>query len=365
MAAPEFISNDLATITAEINALYQDSAGVTLFPSQPEQTILNIFAYREGLLRAKVQYLWEQNLVDYAIGINLDNLGALLGVTRNDASAATCTLQFDIITGHGGVTIPAGTRVGSTDGQKIFRTVTATTIPVGTYTALVQAESTIEGTSSNGFIIGSLSNLLDPLAFVTAVSNTNVTAGGADIEDDDTLRTRIRLAPNAFSNAGSYGAYRFFALSANANIIDVAITSPIAGQVNIYPLMVDGSTTPQQVLDQVYATCNADNVRPLTDTVIVDAPTVINYDIVADLTIYNTAIGSDVQAAAIAALQAFADLRRKTLGQDITDSQVIKQIQIDGVYKVELIGWSDLTVNDTEYPYCGSITVNIVGSVNG
>jgi phage-related baseplate assembly protein len=365
MAAPEFISNDLAAIAAEINALYQDSAGVTLFPAQAEQTMLNTFIYREALLRAKIQYLWEQNLVDYAIGINLDNLGALLGVTRNDASAATCTLQFDIITGHGGVTIPAGTRVGSTDGQKVFRTVTATTIPVGIYTAFVQAESTIEGTSSNGFIIGSLSNLLDPLAFVTVVSNANVTAGGADIEDDDTLRTRIRLAPNTFSNAGSYGAYRFFALSANANIVDVAITSSIPGNVELFPLMNDGSTTPQQVLDQVYNACNDEKIRPLTDRVLTYSPTVINYDIVADLTIYNTAIGSDVQAAAIAALQAFADLRRKTLGQDITDSQIIRQIQIEGVYKVELVGWSDLIVNDTEFPYCGSITVNIVGSVNG
>jgi phage-related baseplate assembly protein len=365
MAAPTFIDNDLAAITADINALYESSAGVTLQPAQAEQTILNIFAYRESLLRSKVQSLWQQNLVDYAIGINLDNLGALMGVVRLDSNFATCTMRFNIITGHSGVTIPVGTRIGSTDGQKIFRTVTATTIPVGTYVADVQAQSTVEGTSSNGFIIGSLSNLLDPLAFVTSVSNTNVTAGGSDIESDDTLRTRIRLAPNAFSNAGSYGAYRFFALSANPDIIDVAITSPIPGQVNIYPLLSDGSTTPQQVLDQVYATCNAETVRPLTDTVVVEAPTIVDYDLVLDLTIYNTAIGSDVQAAVLAALQSFVDLRRQSLGQDLTDSQIIRQAQIDGVYKVELVGWSDLTINDTEYPFCNSITVNIIASVNG
>ncbi|MBP0016080.1 MAG: baseplate J/gp47 family protein [Cyanobacteria bacterium SBLK] len=43
------------------------------------------------------------------------------------------------------------------------------------------------------------------------------------METDDNLRKRIILAPESFSNAGSAGAYRFHALSASQDIIDVGV----------------------------------------------------------------------------------------------------------------------------------------------
>jgi phage-related baseplate assembly protein len=45
-----------------------------------------------------------------------------------------------------------------------------------------------------------------------------------------------------------------------------------AGQVYIYPLMEGGRLPTTQECAQVYAICNADRIRPLTDQVFVQAP---------------------------------------------------------------------------------------------
>ena len=131
------------------------------------------------------------------------------------------------------------------------------------------------GEAGNGLVPGQVNRLISWNApFLVSLTNTTTTSGGADIESDDHLRARIWMAPESFSCAGPYGAYEYWAASANPNIIDVSVWSdpPHAGQVYIYPLMKDGMMPTQAVLDQVYAVCNADLIRPLTDQVFVQAP---------------------------------------------------------------------------------------------
>ena len=78
---------------------------------------------------------------------------------------------------------------------------------------------------------------LNPNTLISAVTNTTVTSGGGNIETDAHLRDRIQAAPNRFSVAGPVGAYRFWALSADPGIVDVLVTTPVPGTVNVYVLM--------------------------------------------------------------------------------------------------------------------------------
>lgn len=121
-----------------------------------------------------------------------------------------------------------------------------------------------------------MTKLVDPLPYVDSVQNATVTAGGADKESDESYRERIHEAPESFSDAGSYGAYTFFAKSANPDIADVFITSPSPGEVKIVPLMTGGEIPEEEVLKDVLEACNDKTVRPLTDQVSVQAPTVKN-----------------------------------------------------------------------------------------
>lgn len=369
LTKPTFIERNADSIISEMVARYQELTGKTLQPAQPERLLLNTYAYRELMLREAIQSTALQNLVDFSAAPVLDFLGALVGVTRLAASSAECTIRFTLVVGHGLVTIPAGTRVSSNDGKAIFRTKEDTNVAIGVNTADVEADCDTPGEFGNGYTIGQISTIIDPQAFLSTASNLAATAGGADEETDDHLRDRIKLAPASFSNAGSSGAYKFWAKSANANIIDVAITQPTPGTVNIYPLMASGDATPTEVLDAVAAACSDEKVRPLTDTVNVIAPTRGTYSLTVNLTLYNDAVQADVVAQVNANLTSFIRDKRLKLGIDIKKSQIIHEAVIDGVFDCTIlnggIAFTDLVAGVNEYFYCTSLTVAVAGTTAG
>ena len=151
----------------------------------------------------------------------------------------------------------------------------------------VDAQSTEGGSDYNDIPVGEINVLVDLIAYIDSVSNTSVTSGGGDVEDDEDLRERIRLSPANRSTAGPKNAYKYYAISADATIADAYVDSPTPGVVVITPILYGGGIPDQDVLDKVLAACSADDVRPLTDKVEVSAPTTQNYDI--ELTYYTTA----------------------------------------------------------------------------
>jgi phage-related baseplate assembly protein len=331
--------------------------------------LINAFAYREMLVREKVQYAATQNLVEFASAPFLDYLGQLVGVTRLSASKASVVLEFQIVDGHLGVTIPVGTRVATVDGGATFATIEDVLVEVGVTTIEVTAECVIEGSAGNGFDVGTVTTIIDPQPFLTSVTNTSASNGGADQETDEALRERIKLAPASFSNAGSYGAYKYFAKSANPAIIDVAVIGPPdidPGEVEIYPLLEDGSETPTSVLDEVDAAVNDEKVRPLTDLVTVIAPTKTDYTIEVNVTILTTADSTAVDDLITSALNDYALERRQALGRDIRVNKIISKCFVDGVYDVEIVSpVSDIIVGKSEYGFCTGVTVNISDTNDG
>ena len=109
-----------------------------------------------------------------------------------------------------------------------------------------------------------------------------------DDEDAESLRERIRQAPEKFSNVGSRGAYKYHTLTAHQSIIDVAITSPSAGVVNIYPLTTNGNPT-NEVLNIVQEYMSDEKIRPLTDYVRVLSPQKVDFQIRANIYLYKDA----------------------------------------------------------------------------
>ncbi len=366
---PQFISRDADAIVSEMVAMYEQYTGKTLQPAQPERLLINAFAYRELLIRQAIQSTALQNLVDFSTAPVLDFLGALVGVSRLAAAPAECVIRFTLVVGHGNVTIPAGTRVSSSDGMAVFRTKEAANVLVGINTADVEADCDVPGLFGNGYAIGQIATILDPQAFLVSATNLAATAGGADEETDEHLRDRIKLAPASFSNAGSEGAYKYWAKTANANIVDVAIIQPTPGTVNIYPLMANGSVTPTAVLNAVLAACNDEKVRPLTDTVEVLAPTRGTYALAIALTLYSDAIQSSVVQQVTANLNAFINEKRLKLGIDIKRSQIIHEAVIDGVFDCTITNggssFTDLVAGPNEYFFCTSLTVTVAGTTAG
>jgi phage-related baseplate assembly protein len=364
---PTFINADPAATLAELIDDYQARTGKTLLPAQAERLLINSVAYAITLFKAQANEAALQGVVDFSSAPVLDRLGDLVGVTRLPASKAVADATFTLVTGHGGVTIPKGTRIGTIDGVQVFQIIEDIEVEAGTDVAQGSIENQVAGASGNGFAIGAISTILDPLAFLSAAANTEESAGGANEESDDAMRVRIKQAPASFSTCGSEGAYRFFAKSASVAIIDVAVTSPSPGTVNIYPLIAGGGTTPAPILALVEDAVNADTVRPLTDTVNVISPTSIAYDIEIDVVLLESAVQSAVEAQISANLAAFAGAIGGRLGSDAIISRIVAAAAgVAGVYDASvLLPDEDIIVDATEVAIVGDITINFVGTNEG
>ena len=349
LPAPVFVTDadglDPNLILADMIAAFQSASGRTLYPAQVERLLINLYAYRESLVRAAIQYTGQQNLLAYASYPVIDYLGQLVGVTRLAGVAATCTLQFTL-TGALTVsyTVAAGTEVGTSDGNFIFATSSALAIPAGSTTGSVQAACTATGSAANGYLPGQVDVLIGGDALIASVTNTTTTAGGSVIETDDHLRARIQAAPNQYSTAGPSGAYRFYALGADPTIIDAEVVSPAPGTVDVYvltgpiTLQPAASANPigiasSAVIAEVVAALNASTVRPLCDTVNVYPVTEVDYTVTATLTLFSDADPSSTESAAYTAAQQLAINVASSVQNDIVPSQWVSALSVSGVYE--------------------------------
>lgn len=357
---PVFIETNLNTIVTELIADYEARTGKKLQLAQVETLLLHSWAYRENLLRSQIQNACNMNLVAFSVAPVLDYLGTLVGVTRLSAASAVTTFRFTLAQSHTSGTIQAGRRISSDDGKLLF----VTLAPVN-YTAQdtyvdVEGYCTVDGLTGNGYAVGTITKLLDPEAYVASVSNTTTSAGGADQESDDQLRERIRLAPEAFSCAGSRQSYMYWAKTASQTIIDVVVASPVPGSVVIYPLVTGAIETPQEILDAVLATCSDEKVRPLCDQVTAVSPTAVNWAFDAQITIDPSYAPQEVIDAVTAALQAFNTVKSSLLGKNIYRTQVIAAVMsVEGVVDIPVITLpaDDVLIDDNEFPVLTDIDI--------
>lgn len=366
MTPPQFVNTDYDAIVTRLVSRFESITGRTLQPAQVERLVFNAIAYEQKVVLEQMQSAAEQMLLAFSAAPALDYLAELVGVTRLPASAAVTELVFTAVSGGSPAAIPANTRVGTSDGRFIFRTSEEAVFENGT--ATVSAVATTLGESGNDYLIGEVSQLLDPQPFVASVANTTVTAAGASEETDDELRERVKLAPAQFSVAGPSEAYAFFARQASSAIIDVAVTSTIPGTVEVYPLVAGGVVTPQAILDLVSAGLNDERVRPLSDTVVVQSPAVLNVDVAIELTVYSDADSAAVEAEALQAVAAYLLSRERELGQDIKISQLIAlaTTSVADVFDVNVVSPTmDVTVSESQIARAASLSVTVTGTSNG
>ena len=360
MDRPVFIETSLTTIIAEMIADYEARTGKKIQPGQVETLLLDSWAYRENLLRSQIQNACNMNLIDFSVAPILDYLGALVGVKRLSSVGALTTLRFYFPLTHTDGMVTAGKRVASLDGKVIFVTLSnASFTSIDTYVD-VQAYCSTNGVIGNGYPAETITKLLDPASFITSVKNTTTSAGGADQESDDQLRERIRIAPEAFSCAGSRQSYIYWAKTASQTIIDVVIASPVPGTVVIYPLVTGGIETPTEIINAVLTTCSSEKVRPLCDTVSVVTPTAVEWTAEMDITIDPSYVPSEVIAAVEEALLAFNADKVSKLGKNVYITQIIAAVMaVEGVVDIPTISApvGDVTIATSEFPKLTTIDI--------
>ncbi|WP_295855177.1 baseplate J/gp47 family protein [uncultured Xylophilus sp.] len=269
----------LAGMRAKLLQLYPAAADVIDLESEPLQKLLQVGAYQQLVLRARVNDAARACMLAYATGTDLDNLAALLAVER---------LVLD--PGNPGALPP-----------------------------------------------------------VPAV-----------MESDARLRQRAQLALEGETVAGSVGSYTFHALSASAQVKDVAIDSPMPGTVRVTVMAADGNGTPSAgLLATVAAQLSADDIRPLTDTVVVQPAGVVPFAVTASLIVYPGPAPAPILAAAQAALADYL-AEHARLGHDVTLSGLYACLHRPGVQRVVLASpAADVVIAPTQVGHCTAVTVTL------
>jgi phage-related baseplate assembly protein len=179
------------------------------------------------------------------------------------------------------------------------------------------------------------------------------------------LTERIFLYPSSYSTAGAEAAYIYWAKTYRSDVSDVMAYSPAAGKVTVL-FLLDGGIPNSSDVAGMTEHLSAKNIRPLTDQLTVQAPTVVTYNLA--LAYYIDAADS-AQATAIQAKVAAAIADYKTwqqaIGRDINPSQLIRRIMEAGAKRVEVTSPVYTPVNTTSVAVAGTETISYGGLEEG
>lgn len=188
-------------------------------------------------------------------------------------------------------------------------------------------------------------------------------------ENDEDFLDRAILSLNRSSTAGAYKTYEYFTYSANETIEDVKVLNglkPLATYVPLFlekneaeilealfQLIGDMATVEvyiaseneitQEVLDDVNTILNDEKIRPLTDRILVKPASKKDLVLDVSLEIYDLNNKEVIQNEIMKNFDKFFKI-----GEDLTYSELISQLHINGVYKVVTNIKDDVIVSDIE-----------------
>lgn len=363
----QFCDCDANNIKTNIIKAYEQIAGRTLAQADPVRLFLEAMAAIIIQQREIIDHSAKMNLLHYSTGDYLDHIGYLVGCIRREAAHASTTMEITLSAPIARpVTIPKGTRIGNEGGSIVFATDDSVTILAGNTTATVSATAVHEGADSNNYLPGEIKAIIDRVAYVSSMVNTTTTEGGADRENDEDYRARIRLAPESFSTAGPSGAYEYWVKTASTLITDVAVVSPVPGEVNIYPLLEGGNLPGTELIKKIEKVLS-DDVRPLTDKVLVLPPETVTYDI--DVSYYideaNQASENTINEAVQQAVNDYILWQKAKLGRDINPSQLIHSMMQAGAKRVIVTSPEFAEINDNTVAISDNVVITYGGLEDG
>lgn len=179
-------------------------------------------------------------------------------------------------------------------------------------------------------------------------------------ESDNEFRRRILLVFESLSVAGPEGAYLYHTLNADPGILDAAVKSPAPGEVLVTIMGRTGNGTANAELIKIANDyLQSGNIRPLTDYVTVQSVTVIEYQVTADLMLYNGPDSSVVLADAVACLANYVNQQFR-INLDVTLSGIYAALHTGGVANVILHSpTGDIITTDQQAAYCTATNIAI------
>lgn len=302
----EAIFRELVT---EFRARHPDYTA--LLESDPAIKLLQVFAYRELVLRQRVNDAFKATLLAFARGGDLDNLAAFYGVLRAS---------------------------GEEDLELQARTIERIK---GSSTAGGAAWYRFQTLTADNRVADALVSSPEPgqvrIAVLSMESELLLAATGEDL---DSLAARYNIA-------------RVQSPQETDAVFRVRVRSQLLGQQG------EGASS-AQLLEIIDDKIQSDEVRVVTDQVQVIAAEIVLANVVANVYLY-----PDQPASILNGLEQRLrdDFRSQSgLGWDLTPSWLISRLHVQGVQRVELVSPSSVIVaNSTTAVALGNIAITMAG----
>ncbi|MBM7579999.1 baseplate assembly protein [Jeotgalibacillus terrae] len=350
-----FVELDAAELERLGVTKFEELMGETLSESDPRRKMLQSVAFVGAMLANNIDFTAKQNRLTYAVDNYLEHIGAGKNVDRLAPVAAKTMVRYNVNNPEE-FTIPAGHRLSIND--LYFETQVATIVEIGVEYVDIQSVCSEPGTAGNDFLPGQITEIVDPLPWVSSAVNVTTSSGGTDWETDDAYAERIRTANENLSTAGPELGYEYLAKSASQNVIDVHVDSPAAVEIVITPLMINGEAPDEDEKTAILAACNARSARPMTDLVSVADPVITNHTInvtyylpqslVAQEAIYQTAVGYSVDD--------YVLWQKSKLGRGIDPSELYARMTQEGAKRISVDPNTYVSVADNEVAH---VAVNL------
>ena len=336
----EFVDTDTEALVSKLIAGYEEIVGKTLYPADPVRAFILWLAQVIVQERVQINESAKQNLPRYAVGENLDSLSEIFhNVYRLQPTAASTTLQFSITTTLEQDYIITDQLEVTVDGFINFATQGHIIFKAGQTTAEVEAVCTSTGEQGNGFIAGEINKLVsDEFLYFKEVQNTTTSAGGSEEEEDNAFYNRMRESEETYTTAGPRNSYIYHAKTVSSQISDVSAESTEDGIADIRIMLYGGELPDEELIQKVQDYLNADDIRPMTDKVVVAAPTTVLFDIEAKYYISTDKESStkEIQEAVDAGTESYTLWQTQKMGRDINPSYFNATLMQSGIKRLEI-----------------------------
>lgn len=188
---------------------------------------------------------------------------------------------------------------------------------------------------------------------VQAEDSISVPPTAKVLEEDDALRERVQLVYEGLTTAGPRNSYILHARNASGQVADASAESPSPAVVEVTVLSLEGEgVASPELLAQVSARLDDDEVRPVADRLHVRSAEILPYRIEALLYLAGTGPENEATLAECRRrLQAWINPRRR-LGVEVSRSAIDAQLHIAGVSRVELRNWADIRPSKAQAAWC-------------
>lgn len=345
---------ELETIYRQMCGSFAEKAGFSPGEGCDAAVRLYALAVQVQALEAETEWAVRQSFPDTAEGTYLDLHAGARGLARTQAVCAQGTLRFYADgAAETALTVPVGTVCLTEEGAR-FVTTEEAVIAAGEKSADAAAEAAQPGAAGN-VPAGTVTLFSARPVGVVRCGNEKPFTGGADEEDDASLRERVLASYRRLPNGGNAAFYEEEAMRIAGVKEALAVgRARGTGTVDVY-IAAEGGTPSAALVTQVAQTLR--KKREIAVDVKVIGAAAKTVDVTASLAVEDGYAFEEVKQRAEAAVRAVFAGRR--MGQSVAAAKLTAALcGTEGVANVHLSApAADVTTAATELAVCGAVTL--------